>query len=116
MSDSAIPWMVAHQAPLSIGILQVRMLDWVAMPSSRGFSQPRSPTLQGDSLLSEPTGKPKNTGVGSLIPSPGDLPDPGIEPGSPALQVDSLPAELLFSTTKKGVTKLKIHGGSLNAC
>ena len=27
-------------------------------------------------------------------PLPGDLPDPGIEPGSPALQVDSLPAEL----------------------
>ena len=28
------------------------------------------------------------------MPSPGDHPDPGIEPGSPALQVDSLPAEL----------------------
>ena len=28
------------------------------------------------------------------FPSPGDLPDPGIEPGSPALQVDSLPTEL----------------------
>ena len=28
-------------------------------------------------------------------PSQGDLPDPSIEPGSPALQVDSLPAELL---------------------
>ena len=28
------------------------------------------------------------------IPSPGNLPDPGIEPGSPALQEDSLPAEL----------------------
>ena len=28
-------------------------------------------------------------------PPPGDLPDPGIEPGSPALQVDSLPSELL---------------------
>ena len=27
-------------------------------------------------------------------PSPGDLPDPGIEPGSPALQADSLPMEL----------------------
>ena len=27
-------------------------------------------------------------------PSPGDLPDPGITPGSPELQVDSLPAEL----------------------
>ena len=28
------------------------------------------------------------------FPSPGDLPDPGIELGSPALQVDSLPTEL----------------------
>ena len=28
------------------------------------------------------------------IPSPEDLPDPGIQPGSSALQVDSLPAEL----------------------
>ena len=28
--------------------------------------QPRSPALQADSLLSEPTGKPKNTGVSSL--------------------------------------------------
>ena len=26
--------------------------------------------------------------------SPGDLPNPGVKPGSPALQVDSLPAEL----------------------
>ena len=26
-------------------------------------------------------------------PSPGDLPDPGIEPGSPALQADALPSE-----------------------
>jgi len=26
--------------------------------------------------------------------SPGDLPDPGIEPGSPALQADYLPTEL----------------------
>ena len=27
---------VAHQAPLSMGILQARILEWVAMPSSRG--------------------------------------------------------------------------------
>ena len=27
------------------------------------------------------------------FPSPGDLPDPGIEPGSPALQTDSLLSE-----------------------
>ena len=30
---------------------------------------------------------------GLSFPSPGDLPDPGIEPLSPALQVDSLPVE-----------------------
>ena len=40
------------------GILQARILEWVAYPS------------------------------------PVDLPDPGIEPESPALQVDSLPTEL----------------------
>ena len=40
------------------GILQARILEWVALPS------------------------------------PGDLPDPGIKPGSPALQVDSLSTEL----------------------
>jgi len=28
---------------------------------------------------------------GLPFPTPGDLPDPAIEPGSPALQVDSLP-------------------------
>ena len=28
------------------------------------------------------------------FPSPGDLPDPGIEPRSPALQADDLPTEL----------------------
>ena len=39
------------------GILQARILEWVAFPS------------------------------------PGDLPNPGIEPRSPTLQVDSLPAE-----------------------
>ena len=48
------------------------------------------------------------------FPSPGDLPNPGIEPGSPALQVDSLPSELpgkpsrtagsLFRTSQMGVT------------
>ena len=35
------PWTVAHQAPLSTGILQARILEWVAMPSSRGSSQLR---------------------------------------------------------------------------
>ena len=30
---------------------------------------------------------------GLPFPSPGGFPDPGIEPGSPALQEDSLPSE-----------------------
>ena len=51
----------AYQAPLH-DILQARILEWVAMPSSRGSSKPkdrtRSPTLQADSLQSEPPGKP----------------------------------------------------------
>ena len=67
------PWTVAHQVPLSMGILQARILEWVAMPSPRGSSQsrdpnPRSPALQADSILFEPPGKPKNPGV-----SPGSL-------------------------------------------
>ena len=37
-------WTVACQAPLSLGILQARMLEWVAMPSSRESSWPRDRT------------------------------------------------------------------------
>ena len=50
-------WTIAHQASLSMGILQARILEW--MP----------------------------------CPPPGDLPNPGIEPRSPTLQVDALPPE-----------------------
>ena len=64
MSDSLQPHGIDH------GILQARILEWGAMPSSRGFPnpgiEPRSPELQADSLSDEPLGKPKNTGVGSL--------------------------------------------------
>jgi len=31
--------------------------------------------------------------IGLPVPSPGDLPDPGIKPRSPRLQTDSLPSE-----------------------
>ena len=45
------------------GILQARILEWVAIPFSRGdLPDPgmelRSPALQADSLLSEPPGTP----------------------------------------------------------
>ena len=32
------PWTVAHQALLSMGILEARILEWVAIPFSRGSS------------------------------------------------------------------------------
>ena len=44
-------------------ILQARILEW-DLP--KPGIEPRSPALQVDSLSSEPPGKPKNTGVGSL--------------------------------------------------
>ena len=37
----ATPWTVVCQAPRSMGILQARILEWVAIPFSRGSSQPR---------------------------------------------------------------------------
>ena len=52
------------------GVLQVRILEWVAFLFSRGSSQTRDQTqiscIAGDSLPAEPQGKPKNIGVGSL--------------------------------------------------
>ena len=51
------PWTVAYQASLSMGFS--RQEYWSGLP----------------------------------FPSPGDLPDPGIKPRSPTLQVDSLPSE-----------------------
>ena len=47
------------------GILQTRILEWVAIPFSRGSSQPRdeprSLALQADSLPAEPPGKPNKS-------------------------------------------------------
>ena len=65
------------QAPLSMGILQARILEWltslpILLSSIQGNLpnpeiKPRSPTLQGYSLLSGPPGKPMKTGEGSLF-------------------------------------------------
>ena len=43
---------------------------------------------------------------GEPFPSPGDLPNPGIEPRSPALKVDSLPTEPQGKTKNIGVGSL----------
>ena len=97
------------------GILQARILEWVAIPSPGDLPypgiKPRSPALQVDSLPAEPPGKPINEMLLLLLlsrvrrvrlcatpwtvdfTSPGDLPYPGIKPRSPALKVDSLLSE-----------------------
>ena len=85
------PWTVVH------GILQTRIPGWGARPSSRGSSQPRDQNqvscIAGGFFTSWATRKAQESWSGWPIPSPADLPDAGIEPGSPPLQVDSLPAE-----------------------
>ena len=46
------------------GILQARILEWVAISFSRGSSRPRSLALQADALTSEPPWKPtRESGV-----------------------------------------------------
>ena len=50
----------------------------------------------------------RNTGVGSPFPSPGELPNPGIKPSSPALQVDFLPAEPQGKPKNTGVGSLSL--------
>ena len=130
------------------GILQARILEWVAFLFSRGSSQPRDQaqvsTLQADSLPAKPPGKPKNTRVGSLsllqwiflwqklnpgllhcrwilyqlshqvslrilewvaYPFSSDLPDPGNEPESGALQEVSLPTQLPGKPTWEALKK-----------
>ena len=53
-----------------------------------------SDSLRPHGLYSPWNSPGQSTGVGSLSLLQEGLPDPGIEPGSPALQADSLPAEL----------------------
>ena len=106
-------WTVASQAPLSMGILQTRILEWVSMSPSRGSSNPgiesRSPTLPVDSYHLSHQGSPRILWW-VAYPSPGELPNSGIKPGSPTLQADSLPAELFYQWTVISVTGLFISG------
>ena len=79
-------------------ILQARILEWVAFPFSRGSSQHRDQTqvscIAGRFSTSWDTREGQEYLSAYPIPSPGDLPNPGIEPESPTLEADSLPTEL----------------------
>ena len=61
VSDSATPWTVAHQAPLSKGFSRQEYWNGLLCPPPGDLPNPgiklRSPTLQADSLLSEPPRK-----------------------------------------------------------
>ena len=79
-----------------MGILQAKIREWIAMPFSRGSSQPKDETqvscIAGRFLFF--TKEAQEYWSGWPIPSLGELPDTGIELGSPVLQADSLPAKL----------------------
>ena len=56
------PWTIAHQAPLSMGFFRQKYWSGLPCPLPEDLpnpekTKPRSPTLQVDSLLSEPPGK-----------------------------------------------------------
>ena len=53
----------------------------------------------------------QNPGVGSLSLLQGNLPNPGIEPRSPTLQVDPLPAKPQGKPKKTGVGSLSLLQG-----
>ena len=80
------------------GILQATILEWVTFPFSRGSSQPRDGAwvscIAGGFLTSWATREAREYWRLEAIPSAEGLPNPGLELGSPALQVDSLPTEL----------------------
>ena len=68
-------WTVAHQGPLSMGILQARILEWATMLFSRGSSRPRdwthvsySSCIAGGSFITEPPQNGLNSWMYDLKP------------------------------------------------
>ena len=80
------------------GILQAKILESVDFPFSRGSSQPRNQSQvscnAGRFFTSLAKREVQEYWSGYPIHSPADLPNPGIELGSSALQADHLPMEL----------------------
>ena len=81
----------------SMEFYRSRIPDWAAYPFSRGSSQSRDQTqvsrIAGRFFTSWATRKAQEYWSGLPCPPPGDLPNPGIKPRSPALQENSLPFE-----------------------
>ena len=64
------PWTVDYQTLLSMGLSRQEYWSGLPLPSPGDLCnpgmEPRSPSLQTDSLPAEPQGKSKNTRVGNL--------------------------------------------------
>ena len=92
-------------------ILQARILEWVAFPFSRGSFQARGQTqvsrIAARFFTSWAMREAQEYWSGQPILSPGDLPNSGIEPGSPTLPADSLLTELSGKTIVLDI-KIKI--------
>ena len=77
--DCSLPGFSVH------GILQARILEWVAVPFSSGSSQPRGWTqvsrIAGGFFADWASRKPKNTAVGSCSLLQGIFPTQGSNPG-----------------------------------
>ena len=71
--------------PLRIRMVMVKSLSRVRLFATPWTVAYEAPPSMGFSRQEYWSGLP--------FPSPGDLPDPGIEPRSPALQADALPSE-----------------------
>ena len=126
-----LPFTVAWKASsVTLSFLTCKMQSLTVPPSryarehlAQGSTQnsrdgeSESHSVVSDSLWSHglysPWSSPgQNTGVDSLsLPSPGDLPNPGIEPRSPALRAYSLPAELPGKPKNTGVGSLSLLQG-----
>ena len=64
MSDSATPWTVAHQAPLSMGLFRQEYWSGLPFPTPRDLpnpgiepESPEAPALPGGFFITEPPGK-----------------------------------------------------------
>ena len=61
------PWTAAHQAPVSVRFSRQGYWSVLPFPSPGDLPNSGSPTLQADSLLYEPLGKPKSNQYNVLI-------------------------------------------------
>ena len=105
----------SHWVPLGEGFQNSGSLDikFTSSMTSHMISESESEShsvvsnsLQTRGLYTPWNSPAQNTVVGSLSLSLGDLPNPGIKPRSPTLQVDSLPAEPQRKPKNTGVGSL----------